>query len=67
MSWAEADKTPAKITEVKVSEDGRRVSLVLSEVLREKVYDLTINDLKAAGGGELKNRNAYYTLNRLVK
>jgi hypothetical protein len=61
----EADKTPVKISEVKVSEDGRRVSLVLGELLSGKVYDLTVNGLRAADGAELKNNNAYYTVNKL--
>ena len=61
----EADKTPAKITSISVSEDGKRVSLSLSELLIGKVYDLTVNGLKAADGAELKNVNAYYTLNQL--
>jgi hypothetical protein len=62
----EADKTAVKIEEARVSADGRKVSLVLPELLAGKVYDLTINDLKAADGAELKNRNAYYTLNRVL-
>ncbi len=61
----EADKTPAKITTISVSEDGKRVSLALSELLTGKVYDLTVNGLKAADGTELKNVNAYYMLNQL--
>jgi len=61
----EADKTPVKIAEVKVSDDGKRVSLVLPELLTGKVYDLTVNNLKSADGAELKNNTAYYTLNRL--
>ena len=61
----EADKTPAKIAEIKVSEDGRKVSLLLGEMLTGKVYDLTVNGLKGVDGAELKNNNAYYTLNKL--
>jgi hypothetical protein len=63
----EADKTPARITEIKISQDARHVSLVLAEVLPKKVYDLTVNGLKAADGSTLKNNNAYYTLNKLQK
>jgi glucose/arabinose dehydrogenase len=63
----EADKEPAKITAIKVSDDGLRVSLELDEVRTGKVYDLTINNLKSADGGELRNKNAYYTVNRLRK
>jgi Trk K+ transport system NAD-binding subunit len=61
----EADKTPAKITAVTVTEDGKHVGLTLSEVLIGKVYDLTVIGLKSADGVELKNANAYYTLNHL--
>ena len=61
----EADKTPVKIASVAVSDDGRRVSMTLSQVLTGKVYDLTVNGLKAADGSELKNNNAYYTVNKL--
>src|SRR5207237_1698990 len=63
----EADKTPARINEIKVSENGRRVSLVLAEVLPKKVYDLTLNGVNAADGTPLKNNSAYYTLNKLQK
>ena len=61
----EADKAPAKLARINVSEDGRHVSLTLSELLPGKVYDLTVNGLKAADGSELKNKIAYYTLNKL--
>jgi hypothetical protein len=61
----EADKTPVRIASIAVSDDGRRVSLALAELLAGKVYDLTVNGLKAADGSELKNNNAYYTLNKL--
>jgi glucose/arabinose dehydrogenase len=60
----EADKTAVKIDAVKISDEGRKVSLTLGELLPGKVYDLTINELKSAEGSELKNKNAYYTLNR---
>ena len=63
----EADKTPCNITGVKISADGKTVSLQLKELLAGKVYDLTVNGLKSADGIEMGNVNAYYTLNRLVK
>ena len=65
----EADKTAVKLEagDVKVSDDGLHVTLSLPELLTGKVYDLTLNDLKAADGSDLKNKNAYYTLNHTVK
>ena len=63
----EADKTPCKITEVKISADGKKVSLTLSELLPGKVYDLTLSNFKSADGTALNNANAYYNLNRLRK
>lgn len=65
----EADKTAVKLGEddVKVSDDGLRVSLTLPEVLTGMVYDLTLNDLKAEDGSAMKNNSAYYNVNRLVK
>ena len=52
---------------MKVSNDGLHVSLTLAELIPKKIYDLTINGMKAADGVQLKNVNAYYTLNKLQK
>ncbi len=50
---------------VKVSVDGREVTLELPELLAEKIYELHLNGLVATDGSELEHPMAYYTLNRL--
>jgi hypothetical protein len=59
------DNTPVKVKEVRVSSDGRRVSLILPELVPLKLYELHVRGLRAADGSELLHPAAYYTLNRL--
>ena len=56
--------TPRSAT---VSADGREVTLVLPELLTEKIYELHISGLEATDGSKLVHPTAYYTLNRLLK
>ena len=49
----------------KVSADGRVVTLVLPELLPEKIYEFHLDALIAADGSALEHPMAYYTLNRL--
>lgn len=59
------DVTPVTATAAKVSPDGRRVSLTLPEMVKERVYELHVRDLRAADGSGLVHEAAYYTLNRV--
>lgn len=59
--------TPVPVQSVNISEDRRRVSLILPELVAKKIYELRIRGLTAEDGMELLHPDAYYTLNRLVK
>jgi hypothetical protein len=56
---------PAEIMSATVSPDGKTVSLRLSSLIPQRIYQLNISGLKAADGSELLHPAAYYTLNRL--
>ncbi|MBI2925293.1 MAG: hypothetical protein HYY24_06260 [Verrucomicrobia bacterium] len=57
--------TPVKVSEVTISADRKRVSLLLPELVTRKIYELHIRGLKAEDGSKLLHPDAYYTLNRL--
>ena len=59
--------TPVKVSAVKISRDGKKVSVTLPELLAGKIYELNLNGVKAADGSEAFHPTAYYTLNRLRK
>jgi glucose/arabinose dehydrogenase len=59
------DRQPVKVTGVEISEDRRRVSLRLAELVPGYIYQLQMNGLRTEGGTPLANENVYYTLNRL--
>jgi glucose/arabinose dehydrogenase len=59
------DVTPVPVTEVKISPDGRRVSLRLAELHAGWIYELRPRNVRAADGAPLCTRLAAYTLNRL--
>ncbi|HYG76747.1 MAG TPA: hypothetical protein VEK08_17215 [Planctomycetota bacterium] len=63
----QVDNTPVKIQEVKVSEDKKRVSLIVGELVPLRIYELQLKDVKGAGGKPLQNASAYYTLNRRIQ
>jgi hypothetical protein len=56
-----------EVTDVKISDDGRMVSLRLAQLVPERIYQLNLHGIVAADGSELLHDDAYYTLNRLVK
>jgi hypothetical protein len=56
-----------EVSEVKISGDGRTVSLQLPGLLTHHLYEVTLNGIKAADGSDLLHSTAYYTLNRLAK
>ena len=59
------DVTPARVTEVSVSEDGLRVLLKLEKLVPGRVYELRPSGIKGLDGEALATRIAAYTLNRL--
>lgn len=58
------DRTPAAVKEARVSEDGRRVTLVVGELVERRIYELHVRGLDAEDGSPLLHGDAYYTLNR---
>ncbi|HXG61366.1 MAG TPA: hypothetical protein VNO22_08330 [Planctomycetota bacterium] len=60
----QADVTPVAVREARVSEDGRRVALVLGELVERKIYEIHLRGVRAEDGAPLLHGEAYYTLNR---
>ena len=60
------EETPVKVTDVKISADGRTVSLKIPGFVTQKIYEFHLNGIKAADGTELLHAEAYYTLNRTI-
>lgn len=60
----QADLTPVAVREVRVSEDGRRVTLVLGELVERRIYEIHVRGVRAGDGAPLVHAEAYYTLNR---
>ena len=60
------DKASVPITAVKLSADNTKASLTI-ESLHDKqwIYYLSADGIKNAEGGSLRNKEVYYTLNRL--
>jgi hypothetical protein len=64
----ELDKQPAKITAIKLSDDKSKVSLSVENLNeRQWIYYLSADGIKSAAGEPLRNKEAYYTLNRVKK
>jgi mono/diheme cytochrome c family protein len=61
------DEKEVELSTVLVSEDGRRVSLFLPELIDRKVYELRLNEIRSAGGEPVLNPVAYYTLSNLLE
>jgi hypothetical protein len=55
------------VTAVKVSEDGKTVSLTVPNLRKGRVYDLRLTGVKSVDGDDLLHPEAYYTLNELVE
>ncbi|MBI3879184.1 MAG: hypothetical protein HY301_03865 [Verrucomicrobia bacterium] len=60
------EETPVPIQAVKISADGRTVSLTVPKFVIQKIYELHLSGVRAADGSELVHPDAYYTLNRLI-
>jgi hypothetical protein len=62
----EYDKQPVKITAVKLSDDKARVSLTVDTLHDHQwIYYLVADGVTTPAGAGLRNKEAYYTLNRL--
>ncbi len=61
----QVDVQPVAAKSAKLSEDRKTVSLVLGELLPEKIYELHLGDVRGLDGSVPLHREAYYTLNRL--
>ncbi|MBV9124544.1 MAG: hypothetical protein JO112_14395, partial [Planctomycetes bacterium] len=59
----EMDRRAEKIQGVKVSSDGRVVSLAVSGFHKGRVYELHLDSIKSAAGEPVLHPEAYYTLN----
>jgi hypothetical protein len=53
------------VTNIKVSADRKRVSLTLPDLKTNRIYELSLGDIKGASGEQLANKIICYTLNRL--
>ncbi len=60
------DVTPVKVKSVRISSDGKRVTLTLPELVTRRIYELNLAGLRAKEGSELLHSTAYYTLNRKI-
>ncbi|KAA5540544.1 hypothetical protein FYK55_20920 [Roseiconus nitratireducens] len=63
----EVDHTSPTITAAKVSDDGRKVHLVIDGLQRGHVHELHCEAMKNASGQSLLHPEAYYTLNYFVE
>ena len=59
------DVKPVPVTDVRVSADGLKVSITVKALQEGYVYELTLNNIKAADGKPLANNLICYTLNKL--
>ncbi len=63
----ETDTQPEKVTAIRVSADGKTVSIDVPDRRVGRVYDFKLNGVKSAEGQGLLHAEAYYSLNELVK
>ncbi|MFL5240928.1 MAG: hypothetical protein ACJ8FY_02370 [Gemmataceae bacterium] len=61
----EVDRRADKIESVKVSADGKKVTLAVAGLKKGRIYELHADGLKASDGDALLHPEAYYTLNEL--
>lgn len=59
------DQKIIEVSEVKVSDNGRRAELILTELEPGYIYKLEVDSLRSTAGEPIANPLAYYTLNRL--
>jgi hypothetical protein len=61
----EVDRRGEKVQSVKVSEDGKTVSLKVEGFRRGRVYGLHLDGVKSSDGEPVLHPEAYYTLNEI--
>jgi hypothetical protein len=61
----EVDHTQPRVQEIRVSEDARKVTLLLDQVQVGHVHELHADGVRSASGLPLLHPEAYYTLNYL--
>jgi hypothetical protein len=62
------DKQPAKITGVQLSPDNTQATLSVEDLHdRQWIYYLSADGIRTPAGQALRNKEAYYTLNRFKK
>lgn len=61
------DVSDVVVKQVKLSADGRKVSLVIDNLKEGYIYDLKMGKITTKEGQTLLNRAIFYTLNRLKK
>ncbi len=61
----EVDRRAEKAQSVRLSADGRTVSLAVGGLRRGRVYELNLNDVRSTEGEPVLHPEAYYTLNEL--
>ena len=49
-----------------VLDDGKGVELELSELIENRVFDFSLNNIKSANGDPLGQTAIYYTLNKRI-
>jgi len=59
------DEQSVPVKDIRISDDGKKVSLVLTDMVPGYVYDLQIDSLSSTEGVVLQNRRLFYTLNNL--
>lgn len=57
--------TSIPVTDVRISENHKKVNLTLRELKPDYIYDLQITGLQSESGDTLVHNRVYYTLNRL--
>jgi hypothetical protein len=64
----EIDKQPVKITKIAISEDKTKATLTVEDLKdHQQIYYLTADNVRTPTGQPLRNKEAYYTLNRFRK
>jgi hypothetical protein len=61
----QVDLAPAKVDSARVSDDGRRVELVVPGRVPRRIYELHVQGLRSADGLPLLHPDAYFTLNSI--
>ena len=62
----QVDIQEVAITEIRLSKDGKKVSLTLDDLKPGLIYELKLGDVKSPEGKPLKNSLICYTLNKLL-